>query len=240
MKRYKVKHYFVLARIVKKDGSLSKSFVSKDFFDRESAECYLKSCKEQGTDELGRKTLPFQLIEYEAMQSKEKVYNKQYILVEGEEFNTMYVPPKAVCDTYNKNAGLDQGGIKWKIKNKGGRPRGEPTYVFSIRVSKPMKEFLSKPDNKGKINKFIKELVEKSDSYKEFLKTELNNIFSKQTKHCNNLEDELNRLWIARCKINNEFIDFIARLQEKGYTFKFSDKIDKQLELVKIENKDLK
>lgn len=94
-----------------------------------------------------------------------------------------------------------------------------------------MKEFLSKPDNKGKINKIIKELVEYSD---------LNNIFGEHTKHCNNLEDELNRLWIARCKINNEFIDFIARLQEKGYTFKFSDKIDKQLELVKIENKDLK
>lgn len=125
-------------------------------------------------------------------------------------------------------------------KNKGGRPRKEPTYIFSIRVSKPMKEFLSKPDNKGKINKFIKELVEDSNLYQDFLRNELNNIFGEHTKHCNNLEDELNRLWIARCKINNEFIDFIARLQEKGYTFKFSDKIDKQLELVKIENKDLK
>lgn len=57
-------------------------------------------------------------------------------------------------------------------KNKGGRPRKEPTYIFSIRVSKPMKEFLSKPDNKGKINKFIKELVEDSDLYQDFLKDE--------------------------------------------------------------------
>ena len=57
-------------------------------------------------------------------------------------------------------------------KNKGGRPRKEPTYIFSIRVSKPMKEFLSKPDNKGKINKFIKELVEESDLYQHFLRDE--------------------------------------------------------------------
>lgn len=57
-------------------------------------------------------------------------------------------------------------------KNKGGRPRKEPTYIFSIRVSKPMKEFLSKPDNKGKINKFIKELVEDSNLYQDFLRNE--------------------------------------------------------------------
>lgn len=57
-------------------------------------------------------------------------------------------------------------------KETRGRPRKEPTYSFSIRVSKPMKEFLSKPDNKGKINKFIKELVEESDLYQDFLKDE--------------------------------------------------------------------
>lgn len=105
MKRYKVKHYFVLARIVKKDGSLSKSFVSKDFFDRQSAENFLKSHNGLETNMLIRKTLPYQLIEYEAMQPKMRWqdYNGEWV----EEFNTMYVPPKAVRDIYNKNAGLD-------------------------------------------------------------------------------------------------------------------------------------
>lgn len=59
-----------------------------------------------------------------------------------------------------------------KKKETRGRPRKEPTYNFSIRVSKPMKEFLSKPDNKGKINKFIKELVEDSNLYQDFLRNE--------------------------------------------------------------------
>lgn len=102
MKRYKVKHYFVLARIIKKDGSLSKSFVSKDFFDRQSAEDFLKSHNGLETNMLIRKTLPYQLIEYEAMQQKMRWqdYNGEWV----EEFNTMYVPPKAVRDIYNKNA----------------------------------------------------------------------------------------------------------------------------------------
>lgn len=119
-------------------------------------------------------------------------------------------------------------------KKTRGRPRKEPTYNFSIRVSKPMKEFLSKPDNKGKINKFINKLVEESDLYKEFLENKLNYTYSEQTKPCDNLEDELNRLWVARCKANDAFVDFIPLLKEKGYSFKFSELPTKQLELIKI------
>ena len=112
MKRYNVKHYFVLARIVKKDGTLSKTFSSRDFLDKESAESYLKECNEQGFDDLGRKTLPFQLIEYEALQPKERVFDKKlaakgiWKLVEGDKFATIWTPPKSVRDTYNNNAGL--------------------------------------------------------------------------------------------------------------------------------------
>lgn len=104
MKRYKVKHYFVLARIVKKDGSLSKSFSSRDFLDRESAESYLKSCNERGIDKYSRKALSYQLIEYEAIQPKMRwqMCNGEWV----EEFNTIYTPPKAVRDAYNKNLGL--------------------------------------------------------------------------------------------------------------------------------------
>lgn len=50
-----------------------------------------------------------------------------------------------------------------------------------------------------------------------------------------NLKDELNRLWVERCKANDAFVDFIALLKQKGYTFKFSDLPTKQLELT--ENK---
>ena len=107
-----------------------------------------------------------------------------------------------------------------KKKETRGRPRKEPTYNFSIQMSKSMKEFLSKPDNKGKINKLIKGL---------------NDIYSEHAKRCENLEDELNRLWVARCKANDAFVDFIALLKQKGYSFKFSDLPTKQLELVKIE-----
>lgn len=67
---------------------------------------------------------------------------------------------------------------------------------------------------------------------------EINYIFSEQARHCDNLEDELNRLWVARCKANDAFVDFIALLKEKGYSFKFSELPTKQLELIKIENKD--
>lgn len=62
----------------------------------------------------------------------------------------------------------------------------------------------------------------------------LNSIYNEQTKPCDNLEDELNRLWVERCKANDAFVDFIALLKEKGYSFKFSELPTKQLELIKI------
>lgn len=62
-----------------------------------------------------------------------------------------------------------------------------------------------------------------------------NYTYSEQTKPCENLEDELNRLWVARCKANDVFVDFIALLKAKGYSFKFSELPTKQLELIKIE-----
>lgn len=99
-----------MARTIKKDGTLSKTFSGRDFLDKESAESYLKECNEQG---VGRNTLTFQLIEYEALQPKERVFDKKLVakgiwkLVEGEEFETIYTPPKSVRELYNKNVGLN-------------------------------------------------------------------------------------------------------------------------------------
>lgn len=69
-------------------------------------------------------------------------------------------------------------------------------------------------------------------SYQDFEKYE-------QSKPLNNkdyLEDRLNNLWITRCKANDELIDFIVELQNKGYTFTFSQEPTKQLELVVIKD----
>lgn len=46
-------------------------------------------------------------------------------------------------------------------------------------------------------------------------------------------EAELNRLWIERCKANENLLDFIAKLQQMGYIIKFSDDTSRQLEIVK-------
>lgn len=48
-----------------------------------------------------------------------------------------------------------------------------------------------------------------------------------------NYEAELNRLWIERCKANDNLLDFIAKLQEMGYTIKMSNDVSKQLEIIK-------
>lgn len=47
------------------------------------------------------------------------------------------------------------------------------------------------------------------------------------------LEAELNRLWIERCKANENLLDFIAKLQASGYIVKISDNVEKQLEIQK-------
>lgn len=46
-------------------------------------------------------------------------------------------------------------------------------------------------------------------------------------------ETRLNSLWIARCKANDELLAFAAELDNLGYTFKWSDKDEKQFEIHK-------
>lgn len=54
-----------------------------------------------------------------------------------------------------------------------------------------------------------------------------------QTQSHNELECELNRLWIAKCKANDEFLEYIAKLDGLGYTISWSDEIKKQFEIHK-------
>lgn len=54
-----------------------------------------------------------------------------------------------------------------------------------------------------------------------------------QTQSHNELECELNRLWIAKCKANDEFLECIAKLDGLGYTISWSDEIEKQFEIHK-------
>ena len=49
----------------------------------------------------------------------------------------------------------------------------------------------------------------------------------------NELESKLNSLWIARCKTNEIFLEFVARLDELGYTFSWSDDERKQFKIHK-------
>ena len=48
------------------------------------------------------------------------------------------------------------------------------------------------------------------------------------------IEAELNRLWNARCKANDELLDFIhSKVMGYGYTFTFDSNADKQLKIIK-------
>ena len=49
----------------------------------------------------------------------------------------------------------------------------------------------------------------------------------------NELESKLNSLWIARCKTNEIFLEFVAKLDELGYTFAWSDDEHKQFKIQK-------
>ena len=49
----------------------------------------------------------------------------------------------------------------------------------------------------------------------------------------NELESKLNSLWIARCKTNEIFLEFVARLNELGYIFAWSDDERKQFKIHK-------
>lgn len=50
------------------------------------------------------------------------------------------------------------------------------------------------------------------------------------------LEAELNNLWVERCKANDKFLEFSQSLQDKGYTFEFSNDTAKQIILKKAKN----
>ena len=56
----------------------------------------------------------------------------------------------------------------------------------------------------------------------------------------NELESKLNSLWIARCKTNEIFLEFVARLDELGYTFSLSDDERKQFKIQKKGGKNAK
>lgn len=47
------------------------------------------------------------------------------------------------------------------------------------------------------------------------------------------LEDNLNKLWVARCKANDNLLEFCDFLVRKGYKFGFSDKPTEQLKITK-------
>lgn len=103
--KYKVKHYFVLARQIRKDGTLTNRFSSEDCPTREWAEKQAKRWNDKG-EYGGVKILPAQIIEYEAFQYKEMKFTKSGALVEGDSFLSIYSIPKVVKEAYNKNAGL--------------------------------------------------------------------------------------------------------------------------------------
>lgn len=56
---------------------------------------------------------------------------------------------------------------KNKIKRGRGRPRGEPTFMKSFRVSKTMNEFFESIEAQ---NKFLVNLVANTREYKSFVK----------------------------------------------------------------------
>jgi len=59
-----------------------------------------------------------------------------------------------------------------KTKRKGGRPKGEPTYMQSFRTKYDMKDFLATIDNKAK---FINLAIRETPEFKAFLATQIAN-----------------------------------------------------------------
>ena len=111
-KKYEVKHYFVLARIVKKDGSPTKKFDTHDFLDKDEAQNFLNRIQ-SGEIKKRATTLPYQIIEYTALQQKrywQGLDNKWC-----EEFLTIYIAPKCVRENYDKNAQLKSDVVDFKV-----------------------------------------------------------------------------------------------------------------------------
>lgn len=84
-----MKFYFVIARYVNKDGTLSNRFKECVYTNKKDAEICLKNHKAGDVD-----TLPYQLIECDIKAKKEFVWNQRKA-------------PKRVKDIYNQVAGLD-------------------------------------------------------------------------------------------------------------------------------------
>ena len=88
-----MKFYFVIARCVNKDGTLSNRFNQYYFYENEKAKAEAFYQKKRAGEP---NTLPYQLIECD-IKTKEKdgfVWSRRKA-------------PKRVKDIYNKNAGLD-------------------------------------------------------------------------------------------------------------------------------------
>lgn len=56
--------------------------------------------------------------------------------------------------------------METRKKNKGGRPRKEPTYTQSFRVDKTLKEFYNEI---GHANKFMIDTIRNTPEYKAFI-----------------------------------------------------------------------
>ena len=56
--------------------------------------------------------------------------------------------------------------METRKKNKGGRPKKEPTYTQSFRVSKNLKEFYNKIEH---ANKFMIDTITNTPEYKAFI-----------------------------------------------------------------------
>lgn len=97
-----VRHYFVLARSIKKDGSLSKKYDIHDFLDKDEAQKFLNHINEMNTNNM----LSYKLIEYVARnQTKEHL---------------MSVVPKSVKEAYDLKfkVSINFKTILWLVEQK--------------------------------------------------------------------------------------------------------------------------
>ena len=93
MMKVNVKHYFVIAQIVTKDGRLTERYKCYDCFSRQQAES--KMAEVQGK----KGFLRFEIIEYTAKQKPIKLLiNGEWI----ESFNSIYSIPQIVKEEYQR------------------------------------------------------------------------------------------------------------------------------------------
>lgn len=51
-------------------------------------------------------------------------------------------------------------------KNKGGRPRKEPTFIQTLRINRPLKDFCNELES---ANRFMIDLITNTPEYKAFI-----------------------------------------------------------------------